>query len=102
MRYYVNVDSDPNAEPTVVRVTELPSGALEVKLGDRDLDVDVIEVGRQLSIRIDGQMIDLTVEGTTPDLGVIASGHRSYVRVESERQRSANLAKKPGAGSGDK
>lgn len=29
-------------------------------------------------------------------MGAIASGHRSYVRVESERQRAAEAAKKAG------
>ena len=43
-------------------------------------------------------MVDLTTEGQPPELGAIASGHRSYVRVESERQRAAAAAKKGGAG----
>jgi biotin carboxyl carrier protein len=47
-------------------------------------------------------MVDLTTEGQPPELGAIASGHRSYVRVESERQRAAAAAKKGGPTSSDK
>jgi biotin carboxyl carrier protein len=54
-----------------------------------------------LSLRVDGHVVDLTTEGTPPDLGVIASGHRSYVRVESDRQRAAAAAAKHAGGGGD-
>jgi biotin carboxyl carrier protein len=47
-------------------------------------------------------MVDLTTEGQPPEIGAIASGHRSYVRVESERQRAAAAAKKVGGGASDK
>jgi biotin carboxyl carrier protein len=35
-------------------------------------------------------------------MGAIASGHRSYVRVESERMRSADAAKKATGGGSDR
>src|SRR6476469_8416508 len=98
MRYYVSLDPTPGAVPVVVDVKELPSGALEVTVDDKPVEVDVVSVGGQLSVRIDGKVVDLTTEGTPPDLGAIASGHRSYVRVESERQRAAEAAKKGKAG----
>jgi biotin carboxyl carrier protein len=47
-------------------------------------------------------VVDLTTEGTPPELGAVASGHRSYVRVESERMRSADQAKKATATGGEK
>lgn len=102
MRYYVTLDPAPGAAPIVVDVKELPSGALEVKVDDKPVDVDVVPVGAQLSVRIDGRVVDLTTEGTPPELGAIASGHRSYVRVESERQRAADAAKKGKAGGSEK
>ena len=52
----------------------------------------------QLSVRVDGQVVDLTTEGAPPELGAVASGHRSYVRVESERMRAAEQAKKTDGG----
>jgi biotin carboxyl carrier protein len=105
MLYYVTLDPTPGAEPIVVDVKELPSGALEVRIGGELVDVDVVAVGGergQLSVRIDGQVVDLTTEGQPPDIGAIASGHRSYVRVESERLRAAEAAKKSGGGGGEK
>jgi biotin carboxyl carrier protein len=47
-------------------------------------------------------MCDLTTEGTPPDVGAIASGHRSYVKVESERMRAASAAKKAGGAGSEK
>ncbi len=102
MRYYVNLDPSSSAEPLLVDVTELPTGALDVSVGGRRVDVDVVALGGTLSVRIDGQMVDLTTEGTPPDVGAVASGHRSYVRVESERMRAADAAKKTKGGSGDR
>ena len=106
MRYFVNLDPTPGSEPIVVDLTELPSGALDVSVGGKRVDVDIVSLGsdasRTLSVRVDGHMVDLTTEGQPPELGAIASGHRSYVRVESERQRAAAAAKKGGPSSSDK
>src|SRR5690606_18661219 len=94
MRYYVTLDPDPAEAPVEVDVSELPSGALEVAVGGRHVPVDVVSVAGALSVWVDGRVVDLTVEGQPPDIGAVASGHRSYVRVESERQRAAQAAKK--------
>lgn len=106
MRYFVNLEPPgteaPGAEPIVVDVTELPSGQLDVLVGGKRVPVDVVSLGGALSVRVAGRMVDLTTEGTPPELGAVASGHRSYVRVESERQRAAAAAKKGGGGSSDK
>jgi biotin carboxyl carrier protein len=102
MRYYVTLDPTPGAEPIVVDVKELPSGALEARIGGEPVDVDVVPVGNQLSVRIDGKVVDLTTEGMPPEMGAIASGHRSYVRVESERLRAAEAAKKGSAAGTEK
>jgi glutaconyl-CoA/methylmalonyl-CoA decarboxylase subunit gamma len=102
MRYFVNLDPTPGAEPTVVDVTELPTGQLDVSIAGKKVAVDVVPLEGSLSIRVDGRVVDLTTEGQPPELGAIASGHRSYVRVESERQRAAAAAKKTGAGAADK
>jgi biotin carboxyl carrier protein len=106
MRYFVNLDPTPGAEPIVVDLTELPSGALDASVDGKRVDVDVVSLGteasRTLSVRVGAHMVDLTTEGQPPELGAIASGHRSYVRVESERQRAAAAAKKSGGGATDK
>lgn len=102
MRYYVSLDPSPGVAPLEVDVEELPSGALSVRVGGRQVDVDVARVPAALSVRVEGQVVDLTIEGTPPELGAIASGHRSYVRVESERMRAAAAATKGAHGAGDK
>src|SRR5262245_12025916 len=110
MRYFVNLDASPEAQPIIVDVTELPTGALDVTICDpkngessgRKVAVDVVPLGGSLSVRVDGRIVDLTTEGHPPELGAIASGHRSYVRVESERQRAAAAAKKGPAASNEK
>jgi len=102
MRYFVSLDPSSSESPKTVDVRELPNGALEVLLEGRKVDVDVARVGNVLSIRVDGQVVDLTTEGAPPDVGAIASGHRSYVRVESERQRAADAATSAKKGGSDK
>jgi biotin carboxyl carrier protein len=102
VRYYVTLDPEPDARPVLVDVVELPSGALDVKVDGRRADVDLLPVGKQLSVRVDGRVVDLTTEGAPPEIGAVASGHRSYVRVESERMRAALQAKKKGGGDAEK
>ena len=102
MRYYVSLDPSKNDAPETVDIRELPNGTLEVEIGGRRVDVDVVEAGSALSIRIEGKVVDLTTEGSPPELGAIASGHRSYVRVQSERQLTADLAKAGRRGGGEK
>ncbi len=101
MRYFVNLD-EADEKPIVVDVTEKPGGDLVVTVDGKKVDVDVVAIGGSLSVRVDGKMVDLTTEGTPPEIGAIANGHRSYVRVESERQRAASAAKKSGGGGSDK
>jgi biotin carboxyl carrier protein len=100
MRYYVTLD--PGAEPAVIDVDQLPTGQTEVRIGGRLVEVDVASVGTVLSVRVAGRMVDLTTEGTPPEVGAIASGRRAYVRVESERMRAARSARGGGAGAGEK
>ena len=102
MRYYVTLDPDPAATPVLVDVTELPSGALEVKVDGVLTEVDVVPIGKQLSVRVNGKVVDLTTEGSPPELGVVASGHRSYVRVVSDRERAAEAAKKSRGGGSER
>jgi glutaconyl-CoA/methylmalonyl-CoA decarboxylase subunit gamma len=102
MRYYVQLGPvAPDNAPVLVDVEELPSGKLSVRVGGRPVSVDVADLGHALSIRIDGRMVDLTTEGTPPELGAVLSGHRLYARVESERLRAAALARKGATSTGE-
>jgi biotin carboxyl carrier protein len=99
VRYYVKVSAaSPEA---VVDVHDLPNGSLSVTIDGRKVDADVMALGEQLSIRVDGKVVDLTTEGSAPQVGVIGRGYRTYVEVESERQRAANAVKKGGGGASE-
>jgi glutaconyl-CoA/methylmalonyl-CoA decarboxylase subunit gamma len=99
MKYFVTIDGGQHE----VEVTVRPNGELAVSLAGQSVDNDVVVLDDgSLSIRIDGKIIDLTIEGTPPDVGVIASGHRAYVRVESERHRAAAAAKRGGTAGAEK
>lgn len=95
MRYFVEVGG---REREVV-VERRPDGTLKVEVDGRAVEVDAVALGaRELTLRVDGRVMDLTAEGTAPLLGVVGSGRRTYVRVESERMRAASRAAGPGGG----
>jgi glutaconyl-CoA/methylmalonyl-CoA decarboxylase subunit gamma len=102
VRYFVTLD--PAKPPLPVDVTERPNGTLEVRIEGRPVDVDALAMPNraQLSVRVGGRMVDLTTEGAPPEVGAVASGRRAYVRVESERMRAADLAKKGEGAQGEK
>lgn len=85
MRYFVTF---PTGEEIPVEVDHLPTGELSVVVNGRRLAADAVRVAGTTSIGIDHRMVDLWMEGTPPDVGVIAHRHRFYARVESERMRA--------------
>jgi biotin carboxyl carrier protein len=106
VRYYVTLGPDPGQRPVLVDLVEGPGGALEVRVEGEPVDVDALELGgdpTQLTVRVRSQIVDLTTEGATQavGLGAVASGLRPYVRVESERMRSAEQAKRSTVAGGD-
>ncbi len=98
MRYSVTLPSSRH----VVDVVDLPGGALQVIVDGHPVDVDVVSAGGQLSIRVGGQVVDLTTEGTLPELRVTASGSRMLARVESERTATDERRARPGAAHGER
>ncbi len=95
MRYFVTFAS---GDPLPVDVDHLPTGELQVTVDGKRLAADAISVGGSTSMRIDGRVVDLWMEGTPPGVGVLARGHRLYAHVESERQRALSAALGPRAG----
>jgi glutaconyl-CoA/methylmalonyl-CoA decarboxylase subunit gamma len=99
MRYFVTL---PSSEEIPVEVEHLPTGELSVVVEGKRLAADAISVGGTVggatSMRIDGRVVDLWMEGTLPGVGVVARGHRLYAQVESERQRALSAALGPRAG----
>jgi glutaconyl-CoA/methylmalonyl-CoA decarboxylase subunit gamma len=100
MRYFVTF---PSGDEIPVEVDHLPTGEISVVVNGRRLSVDAIPLGGTTSMRIDNRVVDLWMEGTPPGVGVIARGHRFYVKAESERLRALAAAlgdKAGGAGEG--
>lgn len=77
MRYDVRLV--PGQAPRSVEVIELPSGKHSIRVDGTEVQVDLIRIGAQLSVRVEGQVVDLTVEGVPPEVGVIAGSYRAYV-----------------------
>lgn len=99
MRYYVTLDG--RERPVDVDIA--PTGETKVSVDGRAVEADVVELDDgALSVRIDGQVLDLTLEGLPPDVGVVASGHRVYARIESERLRASAAARRAGGGANEK
>lgn len=96
MRYFVQVGGREHE----VDLTTQPDGSVRASVGGRPVELDVVALSeRELSLRVGAKVLDLTVEGSPPQLGVVASGTRTYVHVESERSRVSGRA---AGGSADK
>ncbi|MFO0658245.1 MAG: biotin/lipoyl-containing protein [Polyangiaceae bacterium] len=97
MRYFVTIEGVEHH----VDVTPSTTG-FDVLYDGKPVEVDMLDLDGSLSLRIGGHMIDLTAEGSPPNLGVVASGRRVYLDVQSARMKAANSAssKSKGGGSG--
>jgi glutaconyl-CoA/methylmalonyl-CoA decarboxylase subunit gamma len=84
MRYFVAL----GAREIPVDLTPLPSGGWKVQVEGTELAVDAIAVGDSLSVRVDGRVIDLLLDGAPPQMRFVASGVRGEAVVETERTRA--------------
>src|ERR1700747_3765320 len=100
MRYFVNLDGTEH----VIDVAELPGGGFDVTLEDaqasqkKKLQVEVSGPGGPLTVRVQGRVSDLVVDGSSPTQQVFASGRRASVVVESAHQRAAAAVRSGGGG----
>jgi biotin carboxyl carrier protein len=85
MRYHVKF---PSGEEIPVEVSHLPTGEVRVSVNGKTLAADILDTEGAVNVRIDGRVLDLLIEGTPPDVGVVTRGARFYARVESDRLRS--------------
>lgn len=100
MKYFVTF---PSGQEKVVDVVHLPTGEVQVDVDGRQFSADaLVSTSGATSMRVDGQMVDLWMEGTPPDVGVIALGRRFYASAESERMRAlADATHHKSGGRGD-
>lgn len=92
MRYFVTIEGKEH----VIDVSDVPGGGVEVRIGSADdqgpgrlLDVEVSSPGGPLTIRVEGRVFDLVLDGSSPHMTVFASGRRAGALVESAHQRAA-------------
>jgi glutaconyl-CoA/methylmalonyl-CoA decarboxylase subunit gamma len=100
MKYFVTF---PSGEEKTVDIVHLPDGEIHIVVDGRSFVADALVASNgATSMRVDGQVLDLWMEGAPPDVGVIAAGRRFYVRSESERMRAlAGAASGKAGGKGD-
>lgn len=99
MRYFVKLSGAEHQ----VDIERSPDGTTVARLGGRTVPLDVVSFGpREMSLRVGARVVDLTVEGQPPALGLIASGARTYVEVESERMRMAARAQRAEGATGER
>ena len=87
MRYFVTF---PSGDEIPVDIIHLPTGELTVTVDGHPVDVDDVTLPGAMSLRIDGRVVDLWLEGVVPNVGVIAGARRFYAKVESERMRAVS------------
>jgi biotin carboxyl carrier protein len=104
MKYFVTL---PSGTEHVVEIVEAAGGVLQVTVDGKAVEADAVgqpsnaRAGRgATSIKVGGRTIELWLEGTPPDLGVIANGQRFFAKVESERMRIQAAAKPAAGGAG--
>jgi biotin carboxyl carrier protein len=84
MRYFVAL----GAREIPVDVTSLPSGGWSVRVDGQDVAVDSVAAGDSLSVRVDGLVFDLLLDGSLPTLNFVTSGVRGEATIETERTRA--------------
>lgn len=103
MKYFVTL---PSGVEHVVTIDEGPGGPVVAVDGARidaaiSTNVGDVQSGRGAStVTIDNHPVELWLEGTPPNVGVIADGQRFFAKVESERMRIRAAGKPAGGGAG--
>ena len=98
MRYFVTLEGTEH----IIDVADQPGGGYAVSLlhGEQSIPVsaDISGPNSGTSLRIDGQVVDLVMEGQAPTLSVFASGKRVSAQVETARTRAAASLHGPAGG----
>jgi hypothetical protein len=76
MRYFVTL----GALEIPVDVTPLSSGGFDVFVDGKRFSVDAVPAGGALSLRIDGRVVDVVLDGWPPEVGFAALGRSGEPR----------------------
>ena len=97
MKYYVTMGSGQQVE---VHVSRRPAGRLEVRIGDRTIEVDAVDVDGAVNVKAGDRVFDLSVHEQSGQLQFVVDGQRVDAVVESERERVATSASRAGGSMG--
>jgi biotin carboxyl carrier protein len=84
MRYFVTLA----AREILVDVTSLSGGRFSVLVDGKPVEVDAVTAGGALSLRIDGRVVDLLLDGSPPNVAFAALGSSGKASIETDRTRS--------------
>jgi biotin carboxyl carrier protein len=87
MRYFVTL----GAREIPVDVTILPGGGFDVSVDGRRVAVDAAPAGGALSVRIDGQVVDVVVDGSSKPIAFSVFGPSGTATIETDRTRADAL-----------
>ena len=85
MRYFVKFSS---GREVPVDVTVLPNGDVRAEIEGRSFQVNTFEHRGAVHLNLDGQSIELWMDGKSPEMGVVSADKRFHVQVENERTRA--------------
>jgi glutaconyl-CoA/methylmalonyl-CoA decarboxylase subunit gamma len=98
MRYFVKF---PSGREFPVDLTVLPSGEVRATVEGKTVDIDAYDHRGVAHLVIGGRSVELWMEGSPPDVGVVAGSRRFYARVENEQARAlSSVHTKKGGGEG--
>ncbi len=83
MRYFVTL----GAREIPVDVTLRSDGGFDVEVDGKPVSVDAAGAGGAMSLRIDGRVVDLVIEGSPPKVGFSMLGPSGAATIETERTR---------------
>lgn len=99
MRYFVKYSS---GREIPVDVTILANGKIRAEVEGRSIELDAFDHRGVVHLNMEGQSIELWMEGKVPDVGVSSADKRFYAQVENERTRALADSSGKAAGAADK
>ena len=96
MRYFVKFSS---GREVPVDVNVLSTGEIRTSIEGRTVTIDAFDHRGVVHLNLEGQSVELWMDGKTPDVGIASGNRRFHVQVENERARALTSgAGKQGAG----
>lgn len=99
MRYFVKYSS---GREIPVDVTMLANGNIRAEIEGRVIELDAFDHRGMVHLNMEGQSVELWMDGKAPDVGVSSADKRFFARVENERTRALAGASGKAGGAADK